>query len=43
MDASPEVEEACASYGRTLGTAFQLIDDLLDYRRQHRRAGQEHW
>jgi octaprenyl-diphosphate synthase len=31
MDASPEVEEACASYGRTLGTAFQLIDDLLDY------------
>ena len=31
MDAVPEVEEACASYGRTLGTAFQLIDDLLDY------------
>ena len=30
-DASPEVEEACAEYGRTLGTAFQLIDDLLDY------------
>lgn len=30
-DASPEVEEACAGYGRTLGTAFQLIDDLLDY------------
>lgn len=30
-DASPEVEEACASYGRALGTAFQLIDDLLDY------------
>ena len=24
-------EEACASYGRSLGTAFQLIDDLLDY------------
>ncbi len=30
-DASPEVEAACASYGRALGTAFQLIDDLLDY------------
>ena len=30
-DASAEVEEACATYGRALGTAFQLIDDLLDY------------
>jgi octaprenyl-diphosphate synthase len=30
-DAPPEVEEACAAYGRALGTAFQLIDDLLDY------------
>ena len=26
-----EIEEACASYGRSLGTAFQLVDDLLDY------------
>jgi octaprenyl-diphosphate synthase len=26
-----EVEEACAEYGRALGTAFQLVDDLLDY------------
>ncbi len=24
-------EESCAAYGRCLGTAFQLIDDLLDY------------
>lgn len=24
-------EDACADYGRSLGTAFQLIDDLLDY------------
>jgi octaprenyl-diphosphate synthase len=24
-------EEACASYGRSVGTAFQLVDDLLDY------------
>jgi octaprenyl-diphosphate synthase len=27
----PEVEEACAEYGQALGTAFQVIDDLLDY------------
>ena len=26
-----EVEESCAAYGRSLGTAFQLVDDLLDY------------
>ena len=25
------MEESCASYGRSLGTAFQLVDDLLDY------------
>lgn len=30
-DSSSAVEEACADYGRSLGTAFQLIDDLLDY------------
>ncbi len=30
-EASPQVEEACADYGRSLGTAFQLIDDVLDY------------
>lgn len=30
-NASPEIEEACAGYGRALGTAFQLIDDVLDY------------
>ncbi len=30
-NASTEVEEACAGYGRALGTAFQLIDDVLDY------------
>src|SRR5207245_7999851 len=30
-DASAAVEEACAAYGRSLGTAFQLVDDLLDY------------
>jgi octaprenyl-diphosphate synthase len=30
-NASEGVEDACASYGRSLGTAFQLVDDLLDY------------
>ncbi len=30
-DAPAEIEESCASYGRAIGTAFQLIDDLLDY------------
>jgi len=30
-DAEPALEEQCATYGRALGTAFQLVDDLLDY------------
>lgn len=30
-DAPAKVEQACADYGRHLGTAFQLVDDLLDY------------
>jgi octaprenyl-diphosphate synthase len=30
-EAQLDVEESCAGYGRSLGTAFQLIDDLLDY------------
>ena len=30
--ASPEVQQALAAYGKHLGTAFQLIDDVLDYR-----------
>lgn len=29
--ASAEVEAACATYGQALGTAFQIIDDVLDY------------
>lgn len=28
----PELETALARYGRHLGTAFQLVDDALDYR-----------
>jgi octaprenyl-diphosphate synthase len=30
-DAAPHIEEACAEYGRCIGTAFQLMDDWLDY------------
>jgi octaprenyl-diphosphate synthase len=29
--ASPEIESACANYGQAIGTAFQVIDDVLDY------------
>ena len=29
--ASPAIEEGLAEYGMRLGTAFQLIDDVLDY------------
>lgn len=29
--ASLEIEQACATYGQALGTAFQVIDDVLDY------------
>lgn len=28
---APAVEAACAAYGQALGTAFQVIDDVLDY------------
>ena len=27
----PDIEEACEKYGQALGTAFQVIDDVLDY------------
>lgn len=30
-EAPTEVEEAAAEFGRRIGTAFQLIDDVLDY------------
>jgi octaprenyl-diphosphate synthase len=29
--AASDLEEACAEYGQALGTAFQVIDDVLDY------------
>ncbi len=28
---TPEMEQAMAAYGKHLGTAFQLVDDVLDY------------
>lgn len=30
-DSPAELEQACAEYGQALGTAFQVIDDVLDY------------
>jgi len=30
-NADPAMEAACADYGQALGTAFQVIDDVLDY------------
>ena len=38
-EAEPDVEDACAAYGRSLGTAFQLVDDLLDYEGATERLG----
>ena len=29
--APPALENACAEYGQALGTAFQVVDDVLDY------------
>jgi octaprenyl-diphosphate synthase len=31
-DTSPQVRTGLAAYGRHLGTAYQLVDDVLDYR-----------
>lgn len=38
-DASAEVETAMQDYGRFLGTAFQLIDDVLDYTADGKEMG----
>ena len=40
--ATPEVETGLAAYGMHLGTAFQIIDDVLDYRAP-KRNGQASW
>ncbi len=37
--APPAVEDACAEYGLSLGTAFQVIDDVLDYDGQATEMG----
>jgi octaprenyl-diphosphate synthase len=31
-DSSPDVQRALSAYGRHLGTAYQLVDDVLDFR-----------
>ena len=31
VQSSVKIEAACAAYGQALGTAFQVIDDVLDY------------
>ncbi len=38
-NASPSEEKALADYGMYLGTAFQIIDDLLDYTGQPEQTG----
>jgi len=38
-EAPPEVEEAMARYGMHLGTAFQLVDDVLDYSGEESATG----
>lgn len=35
------IEEALAAYGRHLGTAFQLVDDILDYTAEAESLGKE--
>ncbi len=37
--ADSALEEHCADYGRSLGTAFQLVDDLLDYEGETQALG----
>ena len=39
QDASPEIELALQNYGKYLGTAFQLIDDVLDYTADGKEMG----
>lgn len=36
-----QVEDALAAYGRHLGTAFQLVDDLLDYTADSETMGKQ--
>jgi octaprenyl-diphosphate synthase len=36
---SPAIEQAMVDYGRHLGTAFQLVDDVLDYKASAEELG----
>jgi octaprenyl-diphosphate synthase len=38
-DAPPAIEDALARYGKHIGTAFQLIDDALDYQADENSLG----
>ncbi len=38
-DAPPQVEQALQNYGKYLGTAFQLIDDVMDYTADGKEMG----
>ncbi|MDP8079077.1 octaprenyl diphosphate synthase [Phocoenobacter skyensis] len=38
-NATPQMEKALQDYGRYLGTAFQLIDDILDYSANAEKLG----
>ncbi len=37
--ASPSLQRALATYGKHLGTAYQLVDDVLDYRSDPQERG----
>lgn len=39
LGASASTEALCATYGQALGTAFQVIDDVLDYEGQAQELG----
>lgn len=36
---SPKIEKALADYGKHLGTAFQLVDDIMDYTADAKEMG----
>jgi octaprenyl-diphosphate synthase len=38
-DAPPSIEESLARYGKHIGTAFQLVDDALDYQADEASLG----
>ena len=38
-DDDPKIEQALADYGKHLGTAFQLVDDIMDYTADAKEMG----